>query len=71
MFISPALERGVSCNYDATSPVGTRFPQSPENVTIVVFDPTAAQQDDKFLLKIAFAMMLFLALNVPFHDLNL
>jgi hypothetical protein len=44
---------------------------SPEDVTLVVFDSTVAQESDKFLFKIAFAVMLFLVLNVPLHDLNL
>ena len=44
---------------------------SPEDVTLVVFDSTVAQESDKFLFKIAFAVMLFLVLNIPPHDFNL
>jgi len=40
-------------------------------MTLIVYDSTVAQKSDKFLLKIAFAVMLFLVLNIFFYNLNL
>jgi len=65
MFVSPALQRGVTGNQIDSSPVGTTPVQLPKHVTLVVFDATVTQESDKFLFKVALAVMLLLILNVP------
>ena len=72
MVISPALQRGVAGPITkAGVPQGRRHNRSPKHVTFIIFDSIVPRKRDKFLLEIAFEVMLFLVLNVLLHDLNL
>jgi len=71
MVISPTLQRGVSSDWNAASPVGTTpFPVTQiHNARRNRF--RSCGEAPQILLKVAFAVMLLLRINVSLHGLNL
>ena len=71
MFVSPALQRGVRQDQKRIESRRDDAGPLPEHKLLIVLDSAIAEKDDKFLFKIAFAVMLFKALNVSLHHRNL